>query len=83
MMNNYDVIIIGAGSIGVSLALHIGKAKQKVLVLDKNPSPGQGQNKSAIGGIRATHSQISKIKICLKSMPGKSEKLFLVLVPMA
>jgi sarcosine oxidase subunit beta len=68
MMNNYDVIIIGAGSIGVSLALHIGKAKQKVLVLDKNPSPGQGQNKSAIGGIRATHSQISKIKICLKSL---------------
>ncbi|MCK4544020.1 FAD-binding oxidoreductase, partial [candidate division WOR-3 bacterium] len=68
MMNNYDVIIIGAGSIGVPLALHLGKAKQKVLVLDKNPSPGQGQNKSAIGGIRATHSQISKIKICLKSL---------------
>lgn len=67
-MNNYDVIIIGAGSIGVPLALHLGKAKQKVLVLDKNPSPGQGQNKSAIGGIRATHSQISKIKICLKSL---------------
>jgi len=67
-MNNYDIIIIGAGSIGVPLALHLGKAKQKVLVLDKNPSPGQGQNKSAIGGIRATHSQISKIKICLKSL---------------
>ncbi len=67
-MNNYDVIIVGAGSVGVPLALHLAKDKNKVLVIDKNPSPGQGQNKAAIGGIRATHSQISKIKICLKSL---------------
>jgi len=67
-MNNYDVIIIGAGSVGVPLALHLAKDKEKVLVIDKNPSPGQGQNKAAIGGIRATHSEISKIKICLKSL---------------
>ncbi|NIA23812.1 MAG: FAD-dependent oxidoreductase [Proteobacteria bacterium] len=67
-MNSYDVIIIGAGSVGVPLALHLAKDKNRVLVIDKNPSPGQGQNKAAIGGIRATHSQISKIKICLKSL---------------
>ncbi len=32
-------------------------------VLDKKASPGQGQNKAAIGGIRATHSDRAKIKI--------------------
>ncbi len=68
MNNNYDVIIIGAGSVGVPLSMHLAKDKQRVLVIEKNPSPGQGQNKAAIGGIRSTHSQISKIKVCLKSI---------------
>ncbi|NLI09595.1 MAG: FAD-binding oxidoreductase [Elusimicrobia bacterium] len=67
-MKNYDVIIAGAGSAGVPLAMFLAENKIKVLVLEKKPSCGQGQNKAAIGGIRATHSDGSKIKTCLKSL---------------
>jgi len=37
-------------------------------VLEREASPGQGQNKCAIGGVRATHSDGSKIKTCLRSL---------------
>lgn len=67
-MDNYDVIIVGAGSIGVPTAMALGEMGVKTLVLDKNPSPGQGENKKAIGGIRATHSDPAKILTCLRSL---------------
>jgi sarcosine oxidase, subunit beta len=57
----FDVVVIGAGSVGVPTALYLSREKLKVLVLDQHPSPGQGQNKSAIGGVRATHSDAAKI----------------------
>lgn len=67
-MSDYDVIIIGAGSVGVPTAYFLGKEGMKVLVIEKNASAGQGQNKAAIGGVRATHSDPSKIKTCQKSL---------------
>ncbi len=65
---NYDVIIIGAGSLGTPAAYYMAKAGLKVLVLESVPSVGQGSNKRAIGGIRATHSDPAKIKLCLRSL---------------
>ncbi len=67
-VSNYDVIIIGAGSVGVPTALFLAEKKVKVLVLDKTPSIGQGQNKRAIGGVRKTHSDPTKIQICDRSL---------------
>lgn len=67
-MNKFDVIIAGAGSIGVPTAMVLGEMKVRTLVLDMNPSPGQGENKHAIGGIRATHSNPAKIETCLRSL---------------
>ncbi len=67
-MNDYEAIIVGAGSIGVPTAMALGEAGVKTLVLDKHASPGQGQNKHAIGGIRATHSDPGKILACLRSL---------------
>ncbi|HOX22283.1 MAG TPA: FAD-binding oxidoreductase [Elusimicrobiales bacterium] len=64
----YDLIIIGAGSIGAPAALAAARKKLRVLVLDPGASPGQGQNKAAIGGIRATHSDAAKIKVSLDSL---------------
>jgi sarcosine oxidase subunit beta len=64
----YDVIIIGAGSIGVPTALAIAEKGQKVLVLEAAASPGQGNHKRAIGGIRATHSDYGKIKVSQRSI---------------
>ncbi|OIN99719.1 MAG: sulfurtransferase [Elusimicrobia bacterium CG1_02_56_21] len=68
MSETFDVIIIGAGSIGTPLAMSLAKRNLRTLVLDKEASPGQGQNKRAIGGVRATHSDGSKIKACLRSL---------------
>ena len=67
-MKNYDIVIIGAGSVGVPLALYCAEAGLKTLVLEKEASWGRGQNKAAIGGIRATHSDPAKIKICQESI---------------
>lgn len=66
--NKFDVIIIGAGSIGTPTAYYLAKAGLKVLVLESVPSVGQGSNKRAIGGIRATHSDPAKICMCLRSI---------------
>ena len=68
MTNHYDVIVIGAGSVGLPTAYFLSSLGQKVLVLDELSSSGQGQNKSAIGGVRATHSDPAKIQICLQSL---------------
>ncbi len=67
-MSNYDVIIIGAGSAGLPTSFFLAKEKLKVLVIDELPSPGQGQNKAAIGGVRATHSDPAKIQTCQLSL---------------
>ncbi|MDP8241657.1 MAG: FAD-dependent oxidoreductase [Candidatus Celaenobacter antarcticus] len=68
MKKNFDVIIIGAGSVGVPIALNLAQEKFSVLVIEGLASPGQGQNKKAIGGIRATHSDKAKIHISLESI---------------
>ncbi len=65
---HYDVIIIGAGSVGAPAAFYMAQAGLRVLVVDRVPSVGQGSNKKAIGGIRATHSDPAKIRICLRSI---------------
>lgn len=67
-MKTYDVIVIGAGSVGTPAAFYLSQAGLRTLVLDRLPSVGQGSNKSAIGGIRATHSDPAKIRLCLRSI---------------
>ena len=63
-----DVIVIGAGSVGTPAAMSMAEAGLEVLVIDRLPSVGQGSNKRAIGGLRATHSDPAKIRICLRSL---------------
>lgn len=65
--NVFDVIVIGAGSVGTPTAMFLAERKLKVLVLDKAPASGQGQNKRAIGGVRATHSDRAKISLCIQA----------------
>jgi sarcosine oxidase subunit beta len=66
--SKYDAIIIGAGSIGTPIALALAREGKDVLVIDKGSSTGQGENKHAIGGIRATHSDRSKIVTAMRSL---------------
>ena len=67
-IKHYDVIIIGAGSVGAPTAFSLAEAGVRTLVIDGRPSVGQGSNKAAIGGIRATHSDPAKIRLCLRSI---------------
>jgi len=64
----YDVIVIGAGSVGLPTAVFLAEAGLRTLVIDQFAGPGQGSNKAAIGGIRATHSSPAKIRLCLESL---------------
>jgi sarcosine oxidase subunit beta len=63
-----EVIIVGAGSVGVPTAMALGELGIKTRVIDMHPSPGQGENKHAIGGVRATHSSPGKIIACRRSL---------------
>jgi sarcosine oxidase subunit beta len=65
---HYDAIVIGAGSVGAPLAFSLAQAGIRTLVVDRKPSVGQGSNKTAIGGIRATHSDPAKIRLGLRSI---------------
>ena len=64
----YDAVIVGAGSVGLPTAFFLAEAGLEPLVIDQFASPGQGSNKAAIGGIRATHSAPSKIRLCIESL---------------
>jgi len=67
-MKSYDVAIIGAGSVGLPLSFYLADRGMKVVVFEKMASVGRGQNRAAIGGIRATHSDPAKIRICLRTL---------------
>lgn len=67
-MKIYDIVIAGAGSVGVPLSWQLAERGLKVAIIDQEPSWGRGQNRAAIGGLRATHSDPAKIRICLESI---------------
>jgi len=77
-VRSYDIVIAGAGSIGVPLSYYCAKKGFKVAVVEKEASWGRGQNRAAIGGLRATHSDPAKIRICRESIDivsGMKEEL--------
>jgi sarcosine oxidase subunit beta len=65
---SYDAIVVGGGSVGVPSAYYLARRGLKVLVLDRRAAVGQGENKAAIGGVRATHSDPAKILLCTRTL---------------
>ena len=68
MKSHYDAIVIGAGSVGAPTTYFLAQKGYRVICIEKHYSAGQGENKSAIGGTRATHSDPAKIKLCQNSL---------------
>ncbi len=64
----FDAIVIGAGSVGNPTAYFLEREGLRTLVLEELASSGQGQNKAAIGGVRATHSDPAKIGLGQQSL---------------
>ena len=69
---SYDAIVVGAGSVGVPAAYYLARRGLSVLVLDRRAAVGQGDNKAAIGGVRATHSDPAKILLCTRTLEAVS-----------
>jgi len=67
-VSSHDIVIAGAGSVGLPLSYYCAMKGLKVLVIDREASWGRGQNRAAIGGIRATFSDPAKIRICTESL---------------
>jgi sarcosine oxidase, subunit beta len=68
MKPEFDAIVIGAGSVGNPTAYFLAREGIRPLVIDELSASGQGQNKAAIGGVRATHSDPAKIALCQQSL---------------
>lgn len=68
MRAEFDAIVIGAGSVGNPTAYYLAREGMRPLVLEELSASGQGQNKAAIGGVRATHSDPAKISLCQQSL---------------
>ncbi len=67
-MPHPDVVVIGAGSVGVPTAWALAKSGLRTTVVDAGASAGQGANKAAIGGVRATHADPAKVRIGRESV---------------
>ncbi len=68
MRSSADVVIIGAGIIGFSVAFHLARAKfGQIVVVDKGSVIGDGSTSQAAGGIRAQFAQKANIEMSIIS----------------
>ena len=69
-MPSADVVIIGAGIVGSSVAYHLTQAGCKsVLVLERESHQGKGSTGKSMGGVRAQFSTAPSIRMSLYSIP--------------
>jgi sarcosine oxidase subunit beta len=69
-LESADVIIIGAGVVGSSIAYHLTEAGcRNVLILERETSPGKGSTGKSMGGVRAQFATPVNIQMSLYSIP--------------
>jgi len=69
MRSTADVVIIGGGVIGISIAYHLGKmGGQNIVVLEKEPMLGMGSTGKCAGGIRQQFSTEVNIRLAMESV---------------
>src|SRR5579864_4875831 len=70
MSQSADVIIIGAGIVGSSIAFHLTEAGLKnVLVVERETRQGLGSTGKSMGGVRAQFATDVNIRMSLYSIP--------------
>ncbi|CAE8687719.1 unnamed protein product, partial [Polarella glacialis] len=57
-----DVIVVGSGVIGTSVALSLGRRGKKVLVVDRHRGAGQGSTSYSSGICRMHYSILDSVK---------------------
>ena len=60
-MTKTDVVIVGGGVMGASIALELSKNGRRVVVLDKGGAPGAGSTSASSAIIRFTYSNFNTI----------------------
>ncbi len=69
-MQTADVVIIGGGIVGSSIAWHLTEAGCKdVLVIERESAQGKGSTGKSMGGVRAQFSTAVNIQMSLYSIP--------------
>ena len=67
-MSSAEVVIIGAGVVGASVAYHLAKRGcGRILVLERHRAPGQGSTGRATGGFRAQFGSEVNVRLSLLS----------------
>ena len=61
MTERFDVVVIGAGIIGTSIAFSMSKAGWGVLVVDPLAGSGQGATSSSVAMVRTQYSTPRRI----------------------
>ena len=68
-MKSAEIVIIGGGVIGASVAYHVTKRGVKdVLILERESEQGKGSTGKATGGVRAQFETEINIKMSLYSL---------------
>jgi sarcosine oxidase subunit beta len=60
-----DAIVVGAGVIGASCAVHLARAGLRVTVVDRADAPGAGSTARATGGFRAQYATAINVRLSL------------------
>ncbi len=73
-MQTADVVIVGGGIVGSSIAWHLAEAGcRNVLVIERESSQGKGSTGKSMGGVRAQFSTPVNIQMSLYSIPFYAE----------
>jgi glycine/D-amino acid oxidase-like deaminating enzyme len=65
--NNHDVVVIGAGVIGSSIALALSRSGRRVVVVDKAGGPGHGSTSASSAIVRFNYSTRDGVALAWES----------------